>query len=98
MVSTILLAADRWGNDGHWHGFPFGLLLFAGLIAFVISRRRRHFGGWPHVGASAGPAQRILDERYARGELDAEEYRVRSTVLGERRAAQHRNRRGGTPG
>ena len=86
----MLLAADHWANDGHWHGFPFGLLVVAGIVAFVVTRRRRHLTGW----SSSGAAQRILDERYARGELDAEEYRVRSTVLGERGAASHRRRRG----
>jgi putative membrane protein len=97
MDATILLAADRWGNDGHWHGFPFALLLLVGLIAFVVTRRRRQLGGWSSAGT--GPAQRILDERYARGELDAEEYRVRTTVLGERRVARdHRGRRGGASG
>ena len=86
MYSTIPLAADRWSSDvHHWHGFPFGIFLVVGVVVFVVSRRRRMVGGWP----TGGSAQRILDERYARGELDAEEYRVRTTVLGERRAAQH---------
>jgi putative membrane protein len=33
------------------------------------------------VGGAGGDAQRILDERFARGEIDAEEYRSRKSVL-----------------
>jgi putative membrane protein len=39
----------------------------------------------PQVGAGESgptPARRILDERYARGELDTEEYRERVSALG----------------
>ena len=63
---------------GH-HGLPF-LFPVVFLLAFLVlarpwSRRRR----WH---AMAG--QSVLAERYARGEIDEEEYRARRQVLRDR--------------
>jgi putative membrane protein len=53
-----------------------GALLAAGV--YFIRRRP--------TGANAGPsAEDLLDERYARGEIDDEEYRQRRVVLREQR-------------
>ncbi len=76
-----------------WHGammgwtWIWGLLVLAGLLALgyllvllLPQARDRAQGG--------GPARRILDERYARGEIDDEEYRRRlATLRGEAPAA-----------
>ncbi|MGR6316918.1 SHOCT domain-containing protein [Micromonospora soli] len=57
-----------------WLWFLLGLVVLAGLVWLVF----RLTGGGP---AAGGPARRILDERYARGELDDEEYRRRRGEL-----------------
>lgn len=66
-------------------------LLFIGLIVFAIvfaaSRRRRY--GWygpghpgrPPFATPAGSAERTLAERFARGDIDEQEYRARLEVL-----------------
>ena len=59
----------------------FGWMLFflglCALIVFAIVRLTRTAD--PH-----GDPRRILDERLARGEIDAAEYEARRTVLGSR--------------
>jgi putative membrane protein len=67
-----------WGNGVHWWGWllgAIGMVAFWGLIVwgiwfFVASVTRR-----PDHDHASGGARRILDERLARGEIDAEEYR-----------------------
>ncbi|MBE4720058.1 SHOCT domain-containing protein [Pseudarthrobacter sp. AB1] len=74
----------------------FWALLIVGIVLLVILAARFFYGGMnrggtgrgegpgtdgPATGASA--ARRILDERYARGELSTEEYRERLEVLGD---------------
>jgi len=69
----------------------FGLLLVVGVIALVFVRVKAFTsgssatGGVPDasrgVGAGAGRGREILEERYARGELSAEEYRERLQTL-----------------
>ncbi len=55
------------------------LLIFGGLAVF---RRPRH-GNAPQQQGQSAPddAQRVLDERFARGELDEQEYTHRRDVL-----------------
>ena len=53
-----------------------GLLVFGGIAVFRSLRRDE--------GSSAqdrSDAQRLLDERFARGEIDADEYRARRELL-----------------
>lgn len=57
-------------------GFPFGILLAAGLIIFFITRRRRSFGHSNHGRA-------ILDQMYAEEKISAEEYRRKRTIIEE---------------
>lgn len=66
-------------------------LLFIGLIVFAIifsaSRRRRY--GWsaaghpgrPPFATPTGGAEHTLAERFARGDIDEQEYRARLEVL-----------------
>jgi putative membrane protein len=72
MVTTVLAVAG--GHGGPW--FLFFPLLWVGLIvgAFFLFRRRRD--QW-----HTHPAEEVLGERYARGEISAEEYQQRLGVL-----------------
>ncbi len=56
------------------------MLVFWGLIVTGIVLLVRYLG---RSGSAAGPgsAERILAERYARGEIDEQEYRQRLSVL-----------------
>jgi putative membrane protein len=56
-------------------------LFWFGFLAFVVFRVAR--GGGPWRGRDRGRS--VLDERYANGEIDADEYRLRRDVLQETR-------------
>ncbi|MDQ6754701.1 MAG: SHOCT domain-containing protein [Actinomycetota bacterium] len=86
------------GGYGSMMGWTwsFWALLLVGIVLLVILAVRVFSGGMNRGGAGrgegpgadvpapgAGAARRILDERYARGELSTEEYRDRLTVLGD---------------
>jgi putative membrane protein len=67
-----------WGNGMHWWGWLLGAaamvafwsLLFWGIWYFVSGTTRR-----PDQEQGHRNAEGILDERLARGEIDADEYR-----------------------
>lgn len=76
------------GNGWMW---IWGLLTLIGLAILVLLAVRL-FGGGNVTGShrspdmqppGRSPARQILDERFARGELTADEYRDRIKVLGE---------------
>ena len=75
-----------WG----WLGAIFGLLILlltaavltAGLIYLLRALRRPQPDRVDLPGESGGRALRILDERYARGEIDQDDYEQRRRVLG----------------
>ncbi len=84
---------DGMGMAGWW-GIGVGMVLFWGLVIVGIVLLVRWAGGWnrheqvppppgPPPAAPAPPdqAQRLLDERFARGEIDEDEYRRRREVL-----------------
>ena len=60
-----------WGLTG----VAFWILLIALLVLLVRGMRTT-------ARASGGPAVRLLEERYARGEITREEFLERRTVLG----------------
>ncbi len=62
------------------------ILIFAALITAVVFAVR-YLGGHRGVGGSqqARGAEDVLAERFARGEIDADEYRRRVTLLHEHR-------------
>lgn len=82
-----------WGGGVHWWewllGF-IGVVAFWGLIIYaawylITSLSRGAPSPGPPAGHPAGPpaAKQILDERLARGEIDAEEYRrLRDLITG----------------
>jgi putative membrane protein len=68
------------------------LLLIIGAVIWVVTslirerdhRHRLTHGSGPHPGApmpSGSEAMRILDERFARGEIDADDYQQRRDLL-----------------
>jgi putative membrane protein len=66
----------------------FLILVVAAVVWVVLMSRQRHHDhhhGSSHVGASttvaSSDALRILDERFARGEIDAEEFTKRRELL-----------------
>lgn len=80
-------------GSGMGGGVLFGLLMMVGLILLgVVLVRvmggglRRDDGGTDRPGPDShgATARRLLDERYARGELETEEYQERLRVLGQR--------------
>lgn len=80
------------GFGGGWGGW---MLMAVGIIAFwgaVIAGLAALFGAFSTAGRSGRrnesdgyQARMILDERFARGEISAEEYRSRSAELDNRR-------------
>ncbi|GAA4992734.1 SHOCT domain-containing protein [Kitasatospora paranensis] len=86
VMDTLLANAD-----GHWPG-PWILLVplfWAAAVVLVVLILRRTVwrrGPWSH---GCGPGQggqgplATLGDRYARGEIDVEEYRARRSVLTE---------------
>lgn len=56
-----------------------GLALLAGVVVLIVRSARPQPPAAP--GDRRSPADATLDERYARGEIDAEEYRERKNVL-----------------
>jgi len=79
MNAMMLTAYGPW-HDGHssgwWLIFPIGFGLFWLLViggGFYLLRRR--------LPSRTGGAEAVLAERYARGEIDEEEYRERLSAL-----------------
>ena len=63
------------------------VVIFAALIAAVVFAVRYFTGGHRGLGGSqqARGAEDVLAERFARGEIDADEYRQRVALLREHR-------------
>lgn len=77
-----------WGNSwgmGWW--WPIGLLLLVGIVLLIALLVRTLGGGSSQSGtpgsAAVGPsrAHQILEERFAKGELTAEQYREQTRAL-----------------
>jgi putative membrane protein len=88
-----------WGGGVHWWEWLiglvgmvafWGLIIYAGWYFFTGLTRGNTPAPGPQPGPPAGgpPAKQILDERLARGEIDAEEYRrLRELITGADRSA-----------
>ncbi|MEO3887170.1 SHOCT domain-containing protein [Nonomuraea sp. B5E05] len=94
-MNTIALLAPHWGGSGaFWPIIPlFWGLFWVGVVALAITARRKGWWG-PRPAHHAGPAgyagpagsptasaERILAERYARGEMGDDEYYEKLSVL-----------------
>lgn len=79
--------AMMWWNDGTGYGIGWGgvvlmvvaMIFFWGVVAAALIAlfRQSHTDNPP---VEHGPRE-VLDKRFARGEIDAEEYRARKTIL-----------------
>ena len=82
-LSTVVLA--DWHHDGPGWWIAFVLLFWAVVIGglFLLVTR----GPWraARAGAPRESALEVLERRYARGEIDVDEYRKRRAVLSEER-------------
>jgi putative membrane protein len=78
----------QYGHMNNGAGWLIGLLLVLLLVAavaalvVVITRSTATPGSAAPAVQPDGHARRILDERLARGEIDANEYRERRAALG----------------
>ncbi len=73
-----------WGGGwAHWIFGPIMMVLFVAAIVAVVVLIVRWFGGGGVVGAGARPkaALDILEERFARGEIDKDEFEARRQAL-----------------
>jgi putative membrane protein len=77
MFTSLLATHNGWDGPGPWIFVP--ILFWALVIGFVVWQVRRS-GGPPWT---RHPGRSVLDERYARGEITADEYRERRDVLKE---------------
>jgi putative membrane protein len=72
-------------HDGWFGWWPLGGLLWLLVVGLavvgVIAVARRLLGRTDGFGANSG-SRKVLDERYARGEIDREEYLQRRKDIG----------------
>ena len=88
--SEVFTMMWGYGWDMGWF-WLFGLLVLIGIVLLVILAVRVSSGGSNRGNApdstpmspGLSGARQILDERYARGELTADQYREQIHVLGE---------------
>jgi len=65
---------NMWGGGGMWFGPLWMILWLVVLVAIIVALVRWLGGTGGGVERSARSARNILDERYARGEIDRDEY------------------------
>ncbi len=73
---------NSWGA-GQWVAMSMMMVVFWGLIVVAVVSLVRWNRGEAHasVARRENDAMRILDERFARGEIDADEYAHRRELL-----------------
>jgi len=82
--------SHMWGGSGFgWFFGPIMMIVFIGVTVVVVVLLVRWLGGMGHASSPTayGPPGKtpldILKERYARGEIDKEEFEERRKVLGD---------------
>jgi putative membrane protein len=86
VIDTDEVRPMMWSNGMGWGGWLLMSLTTVGFWALVVFGivalfRGTRDGGTQSMPSRESEAQHILDERFARGEIDAEEYRRRLEVL-----------------
>jgi putative membrane protein len=71
---------DGGGGWWMWGGSLLGLLVLV-LVAVLVVHLVTNSRETPHHGPNPRSADEILAERFARGEIDEDEYRKRSEAL-----------------
>jgi putative membrane protein len=69
---------------GFWNGFSWWWIIPIAMMILCFLMMRRHGGcttGWSRSRQDGGSAKEILDRRYARGEIDKEEYEQKKRDL-----------------
>ncbi len=95
ILMTMPAVAQTFGDHPHmgawgWGGMilgPIMMIVFIAVAVVVVVLLVRWLGGPGHGGALHGPPGKtpldILKERFAKGEIDKEEFEDRRRVLGE---------------
>ena len=81
-AALAIVVAQMWDGDDHmgggwWWVMGVGWLVFLAVVVVLAVVLIRHFTGTPTRGA----AENTLAERFARGEIDEEDYRRRRSAL-----------------
>ena len=89
-LMTVSAVAQTYGDHPHmgtwgWGGMIFGPIMMIVFIAVIVGAvvlvlRWTGLGG-SAVAGGANKARHILDERFARGEIDKDDYEERKRVL-----------------
>ncbi len=89
-LMTVPAVAQTYGDHPHmgawgWGGMIFGSIMMIVFIAVIVGAvvlviRWTGLGG-SAVAGGANKARHILDERFARGEIDKDDYEERKRVL-----------------
>jgi putative membrane protein len=74
---SLLALTSLLANDGWHHAWLWPLVPLAWLIALVLAFRLVVWRWRPRPATGAERARDILAERYARGEIELDEYRER---------------------
>jgi putative membrane protein len=72
---AVLAAAQGWHGGPPFFLFPLFFIAFWVIMAFVFVGLRR--GGW----RARNDARAVLADRFARGEIEVDEYRARLSEL-----------------
>lgn len=86
-----MMMYDGWGMGwGGWLLMTLVMIVFWAILITAIVLAVRYVAGSGRPGAGPGPsgptrAEDLLAERFARGEIDDDEYRQRVTLLREHR-------------
>lgn len=76
-----MMDRDDWTGQAGWGVPGAGLVLLLVLTAVIVAVLVMSQRSGAVRASESDPARRILDERFARGEIDEQEYRARRSAL-----------------